>query len=686
MIDSRPETYAALEQRLAESEATIHALLSGQIDAVVDPRNNSPVLLAQAQKALRDSEERYRGIVETSNEGIWMINFDSTITFVNQRLADMLGYSPAEIVGQSLYKFLPRAFHPVAASRLERTRAGASEENESVILQRNGQETWALVKTSCIRDANAAAVGMLAMITDWTRHREAERALRASEAEFRQIIESTSDGIIKVDRDGNIKFVNGQLAHMLGYEPFELVGASLRLIVAPSEWSGVIESIQGREQGAAGTFDTIYCHKSGAEISVNIAGSAVRDDQGQWIGVLGFVRDVTERKKLHAQLIVSDRMASVGTLAAGVAHEINNPLAAIIANLEYAAEGVTQLQSVDTPDQNGEWIRERIAEPLADAHEAAERVRFIVRDLMIFSRSPAGESSTTVDVNAALESSLRMGWNEIRHRAVLSKKLGDVPLVAGNEARLGQVFLNLIVNAAQSLPSGHLQQNEIHVSTYQEGAMVVIEIADTGAGIPPESIERIFDAFYTTKDVGTGTGLGLAICQRIITDMHGTLTVSSTVGAGSVFRVSVPVASQEHIPIAAESLPRSPNTGKCILIVDDEEAVGRAALRLLGDSYNVLVTTSAWAALALVETGQVYDMILCDLMMPTMTGMELHEALMAQAPDAARRLLFMTGGAFTPEAREFVARSGITCIEKPFDVALLRSSVHNFLAGLEPAA
>lgn len=686
MNDSLSTEFSALKRRLAESEATVRALLSGEIDAVVDPRSNSPVLLAQAQQALRASEERYRGIVETADEGIWTLNFDSTITFVNSRLAGLLGYAVSEMIGQSAFKFLPPAIHNAAARRIARSADGLGNETESVILQRSGQELAVLVRTSPVRDANGVAIGLLAMITDKSAHREAQRVLRARDSEYRQIVESTTDGIIKVDRSGVISFVNGRLAEMVGYTPSQLVGASLRTLVPPSEWDSVIHALQGDDPGASTNVDMIYRHRSGAEVAVNIAGSALRDEKGNWIGAMGFVRDVTERKKLQAQLIVSDRMATVGTLAAGVAHEINNPLAAIIANLEFVAEGVMHLSAQASLRPNEEWIRDRISEPLADAQEAADRVRFIVRDLMIFSRSPVNEPRMTVDVNAALESALRMGANEIRHRARLIKSLGDVPPVAGNEARLGQVFLNLIVNAAQSMPIGQVGHNEIRATTYQAEDMVVIEIADTGVGMAPDVLERIFDAFYTTKDVGAGTGLGLAICQRIVADMHGTLTVTSTPGAGSTFRVSVPIARESFVPGQTPTETRIPRRGARMLVVDDEELVARIVERSLGDAYEILAATNAWAALALVEAGHRFDVILCDLMMPTMTGMELHKALSTEFPDQARRMLFMTGGTFTLESRQFVTNIGCQHIEKPFDLETLRSCVHDFLVAADSSS
>jgi CheY-like chemotaxis protein len=368
-----------------------------------------------------------------------------------------------------------------------------------------------------------------------------------------------------------------------------------------------------------------------------------------------------------------------------VAHEINNPLAAVMANLDYIADSLGRMSSDEmasmTPGTRDAWIREEIRVPLDDAVEAAQRVRFIVRDLKIFSRSPNDAERGPVNVETIMESSLRMAWNEIRHRANLVKRYGLVPEVEGNEARLGQVFLNLVVNAAQSLPTGQAEQNEIGVTTRIEGEHVVIEVSDTGVGIPPQILGRIFDAFFTTKAVGVGTGLGLAICQRIVTDMGGTLTVESELGKGTTFRVSVPIAGKREAdaePPATSEMPVAGRRGR-ILVVDDEELVLRSVRRILSQEHDVLAMVSAEEALAVCAGGEKFDLILCDLMMPDMTGMDFHRELSLIAPEQAEKMIFITGGAFTEKARAFLSETPKEQLEKPFYSANLRAIVQRYL-------
>ncbi|MDB4979662.1 MAG: multi-sensor hybrid histidine kinase [Myxococcales bacterium] len=526
-----------------------------------------------------------------------------------------------------------------------------------------------------IMDASGATPLLLA---------QAQQALRASEEQYRQIVETTTDGIIKLDIEERMVFVNRRFAEMLGYEPADIVGKSVFAVMSAAATALMTEAVLRRRAGTKDALDTTLRHKDGSEIAVNIVASSMVDEDGQHVGNLGVVRDVTERRKLQAQLMVSDRMASVGTLAAGVAHEINNPLAAVIANVDYVIEGVARAvgdHALPGSAERGEaWLRAEIEEPLADAREAAERVRLIVRDLKIFSRSPVEEPRGPVDVKTVMESSLRMAWNEIRHRAHLVKCYGVVPDVAVNEARLGQVFLNLIVNAAQALHEGHAEQNEIRVSTHLGEERVVIEVSDTGDGIPPEIIGRIFDAFFTTKAVGVGTGLGLAICHRIVTDMGGELTVESEVGRGSTFRVALPIAREKKVDVVApvEEVSNERRRGR-ILVVDDEELVLRVVERGLSQDHEVVAVTNAKEALALCAGGERFDMILCDLIMPDMTGMDLHRELSRLAPDLTERMVFLTGGAFTTKARQFLSDIAREHVEKPFDLAGLRALVRRYV-------
>ena len=317
---------------------------------------------------------------------------------------------------------------------------------------------------------------------------------------------------------------------------------------------------------------------------------------------------------------------------------------------------------------------------IKDAQEAAERMRLIVRDLSILSRSNDEEKHVPVEIHRVLETSIRMTSNETRHRARLVRDYGDLPCVMGSEAKLSQVFINLIVNAAQAIPEGRAATNEITIATHKNAAgCAVIEFRDSGSGIPPNVLPRIFDAFFSTKAVTTGTGLGLAICHRIITAYGGAISAESQIGRGSIFRIVLPPADGENPEIQSSTTDVARGHSARILVVDDEKMLGVTIQRALGGEHEVTAVTTAREALRLLSGDEQFDLILCDLMMPEMTGMELYAELLQLAPDEAKKFVFMTGGAFTEDASRFLARVSNASIEKPIRVSKLRSFVRGFV-------
>jgi signal transduction histidine kinase len=391
----------------------------------------------------------------------------------------------------------------------------------------------------------------------------------------------------------------------------------------------------------------------------------------------------SEKKKIQEQLLISERMASVGFLAASVAHEINNPLAILVSNLELASEQVNRFAAGAPRDGLPDLLTEQIgalAAPLRDAHEAAERIRHIARDLKVFSRSDDAESRGPVDIRSVLESAIRMASNEVRHRARLTRDYTDVAPVNGSASRLSQVFLNFIINAAQAIPEGNAESNEIKIVTRMDSSgRVAIEFHDTGAGISADVLPHIFDAFFTTKTAAIGTGLGLAICLRIVTDHDGEISVNSRVGSGTVFRIVLRAANEQPVATPAVASAILATRAGRILVIDDEQLLCNVIERILGADHCVTTVTRATEALSRLADGTRFDLILCDLMMPEMTGMDLYDELKQSTPDQADKFIFMSGGAFTDRSRAFLARSSNEVIEKPFKGAELRQVVSRFL-------
>jgi signal transduction histidine kinase len=373
-------------------------------------------------------------------------------------------------------------------------------------------------------------------------------------------------------------------------------------------------------------------------------------------------REVTQRHRMEAQLRRAQKLEALGRLAAGIAHEINNPLAFVIANLQYVRE------AIDLPAEKlGQAPLEELSSALAEACVGGDRIKQIVRDLKAFAQ-PHDESLAVVDVRPVLDFSLKMAAAEIRRRAQLVTRFDEVPAVWAISGRLEQVFVNLLVNAAQSIAPGAVEQNQIRVTVRMLDGDVAVEIADTGEGIPAGNLERIFDPFFTTKPVGVGTGLGLSICHSIVTAFGGDLTVESEEGKGSTFRVILPSAAR------ADSGPnRTPGTGlrppraARILVVDAEPTVAKAIRRVLS-GHKVQTADDGIAALALLSE-QPFDLVLYDVMTRDVTPPELHRRLQEMGRGLERRLAFTVAGALAADVAKLVEQNAIPLVDKPFDAA-----------------
>lgn len=418
------------------------------------------------------------------------------------------------------------------------------------------------------------------------------------------------------------------------------------------------------------------------------------DGSGRPIRMAGTAQDITAQKRLQEQLLISERMASIGTLAAGVGHEINNPFAIVTSNIDFVsaelAEAEAELRELtDAPLLRRGGRPQTLAAfcadlqlALDDARAAGQRVRQIVRDLKVFSRGD-DEVQELVDVRAVIDSTVRMAMNEIRHRARLVKAFEDVAPVRANGGRLGQVILNLIVNAAHAIVEGDADHNEIRITTSGVEDRVIVTVTDTGVGIPPAALGRIFDPFFTTKPIGVGTGLGLAICHRIIANFGGEIAVTSDVGKGTTIRIQLPAAKTLSTPAVApasraETAAGAERRGR-ILVIDDEPAIGVSIKRILGRAHEVMSLTDAREAYDRIVAGARYDVILCDLMMPQWTGIDFFNELTASVPEQAENIVFLTGGAFTERGRAFLDEVPNFSLEKPFESKQLRALLHERL-------
>ena len=500
------------------------------------------------------------------------------------------------------------------------------------------------------------------------------------EAERRQLLDAVPNLVFRCDPEtGETLFANAAVERVLGVSEMEALGLpGIDGMLADDDERAAVAILRQRvmTDGQSSWADRRYRHVDGRAITLRAKLFRVPAPQPRthepWV-VECIAHDVTEELEARRQLVHADRMASLGVLAAGVAHEINNPAAFISLGVQQLARMVAQLSDTDA---TAAGVRRRMGEVVGELSDGIQRIVQIVGELKLFARIPESAYSTPVDVNQLISSAVTLVRAELRRRARLDLDLGDLPPLPGDHARLGQVFVNLLVNAAQAIPPGNEEQNVVQVTTRAFDGYVQVKVRDTGSGIEPRDIARIFDPFYTTKPAGEGTGLGLSISYDLVRRAGGVIDVDSEVGKGTTFTVRLPV--RDFVP-ARGSKPAmvSVQTGHRVLVVEDEHHLGVAIARALATTYLVELAPSAETALERISAGAgvEYQAVLCDLHMPGMNGPTLYDAVRAKWPNQAARFVFVTGAARGSEFEQFVRSTDRPVIQKPFEMVELEEIV-----------
>ncbi|MSP92202.1 MAG: hybrid sensor histidine kinase/response regulator [Myxococcales bacterium] len=481
-------------------------------------------------------------------------------------------------------------------------------------------------------------------------------------------IDQALDAMFRVDNRARILDVNETTCARLGYARADLVAMTMQDIdVAfdPDIFPQHFEAIRRRGRVC---FESQYRTKTGEVFPVEVHASFVRvDGRDQHIA---FARDMTARKQFEARMALAARTTALDTLASGAAHEINNPLTAVIGNLGLAQEAIERI-----PTRDPAWLE--LDQALRDAAQAAERIRKIVADLRTFSRNDASEPGP-VDVYAALDVALRLTWSVIRHRARLADARTPVPPVLGNGSKVAQVLVNLVVNAAQSMPPERDPDfNEIRVLTRLDEGRVVIEVHDNGVGMPGHVVRRLFEPFFTTRPLGTSAGLGLAVCHGIVTSMGGEIAVQSQPGRGSLFRVMLPAL--ENAAGATGAAAVAEPARRRVLVIDDDRPVREALARALAVDHDVTEAGGGVEALERLRRGEAFDLVLCDLMMPDLSGAAVFAAVERELPEVAMRFAFVSGATLGEEDAGFATRMGARLLQKPVGPKRLREFVRRML-------
>jgi PAS domain S-box-containing protein len=615
----------------------------------------------RTRRALAESEERLRVMFENTSDLIVVASADGDVLWSNPAWDRLLGYSPGHL-DDLVERVHPDDRHWVTTAWRD-LREGAIEAASLEYRHRAANGDYYVLEARRRWIQVGGDRCLFEVSHDVTKRRQAEEALRQSEARYRQLVANAPLGILRADLDGNILDVNPSLLDILGSPSAHATRRINLLRFPPLQAAGISDDLRRCiETDSLVVSERPYTTVWGKEVHLRFHATPVRDRSGRMTCVQAIVEDISQQQRLEAQLRRNDRLVTAGTLAAGVAHEINSPLSYILGNLAYLNRELEGRLGTPLPAELGDALN--------DAREGGERVRRLIADLASLSRREPVDTRP-VDLHRLLRWSAKLADNEIRHRAVLVEKLEPVPPVEANETRLGQVFLNLLLNAARAIPEGDRAHHRIVIETGQrDDGMTTVSVRDTGLGIAPELLERIFDPFFSTGP-SEGTGLGLFLSHQIVDALGGDIEVESELGSGSSFTVVLPPAEAPS-PVAAPPAREAPAPpGRIprarVLVVDDEPAVTRAFQRLLGRRHEVVRAHSGEEAIALLEEEQGFDIVFCDLMMPDQTGMDIHEQLEKRRPELLESFVFMSGGAFTPRARAFVKEAAEPVIEKPFD-------------------
>lgn len=672
--------------------------------------------LRRAQLQLEASRERFVELYDLAPIGYFTLAQTGLIEEANLTAASLFGVERSALIQKPLTRFILPADQDIYYQHRQKLiQSGTRQVCELRLLRKGDDPCWVRVEAILVGDGSGRS---RVVVCDISVRKHAEETLRASEARHRSLFEKSRDALMTL-APPDWCFTAGNTATLALFGVPDEVSF---LALPPCEYwperqpDGSLSTakaatmIEMALRKGSHDYEWTFKRLSGAMFPATVHLTKI-EIEGQPL-VQAAVRDQTETRILQAKLGQSDRLANMGLLAAGVAHEINNPLAYVLYNAESLANdlpklGVSVERCLETlrvklgveavAELLGEDARMLEPQALADlakrASEALDgtyRIRNISKAIGTFSRVEETTRSR-VDLNDAIECAATLALNDIKFKARLVLDLGHLPAVWASEGKLSQVFLNLMINAGQAIEEGDAQDNCIHVRSWVEGDQTFTEVADTGKGISETNLGRIFEPFFTTKAVGVGSGLGLSICRSIVTEFGGEIRAESQTGKGTRFIVRLPVmqglSSVPHKP--SEAAPDSVTHGR-ILVVDDEQSIRTAMVRLLGAEHQVVTASSGREALAILEQDQGFDVILCDLMMPEMTGMELHERLAVGQPVLAERVVFTTGGAFTLSASEYMNRVGNLRLEKPCDVTTLRevmaarvSSVRNKLEELK---
>ncbi|MFZ5788618.1 MAG: PAS domain S-box protein [Acidobacteriota bacterium] len=625
----------------------------------------------EAERALGESEARFRAAFEAAAVGMVLVAPDGRLLMVNDEFCSMVKRSREELLAGGWQEIT----HPddVAASRevVRALLAGerASGRIEKRYLRPGGEAILADVATHLVRDDSGRPLYFITHVADITEERRAEEELRTLGA----AVEQAGGPIIITDTDGTIRYVNPAFERVTGYPRAEVIGSNPRILksgVQDESFYRAMWDTLRRGETWQGRF--VNRRKDGSLYDEEASIAPVRDAGGSVVNYVATKRDVTEEELLRAQLAQAQKMEAVGRLAGGIAHDFNNLLQAML-GLAGAWKAAPEADPVEAP---------AAARRLAELEELIGRGAQMTRQLLLFSRREQ-TALRPLEVNEAVLASARLLRRLLRENVVLEVEAGPGPLrVLADAGQFDQVLMNLAVNAGDAMPDG----GRLTIVTGRSGSSAVIEVRDTGHGIPETIRDRIFEPFFTTKGSARGTGLGLSVVHGIVTRHGGTIEVESKPGAGTTFRVVVPLGGQAE-PTAAEPAiaptPAPSGDGVRVLLIEDETVLRDGLAEVLGAlGYDVVAVGSGEEAAAL-PAEPAFDVVLADLSLPGAGGQTVTARLSRRWP--ALRVVLMSGyPEGTLAAADMSRISGY--LEKPFGMDTLAATLRSALAGGSPSS
>ncbi len=628
----------------------------------------------QNEEALRQSETRFRTIIDTAQEGIWLIDINANTTYVNKRMAEMLGYTETEMFGRSLFDFMDVFERAEAINKFARRQQGVNEQHDFRFLRKDGSELWTIISTTAILDQNGKFISALGMLTDITERKRSEKKIQEQAA----LLDIATDAIIVQNLDNEILFWNKSAERLYNWKAEEVLGQKIDNLLFPPNSSSMQTALKHLLDANEWQGDLNQITKNNQKLIVESRWTLVRDAESKPNSILIVNTDITEKKKLEWQFLRTQRLESLGTLAGGIAHDLNNVLSPILLAVEVLR---SKLQD------------ERSKKLMSILETNVKRGSDLVKQVLSFARGIEGER-TNIQVGHLITEIQKIATETFPKSINIRSNIptNELWIVSGDATQLHQIILNLFVNARDAMSDGGTltisAQNIVldHNSTIlnfeaKVGRYILITITDTGCGIEPEILDRIFEPFFTTKDIGKGTGLGLSTAVGIIKSHGGFINVYSQVGKGSEFQIYLPATdTTESKEIPENITPMLRGNGELILVVDDEPGIcefTKTSLELY--NYKVVTASDGIEAIALyVQQQQDISAVLVDMMMPNMDGVATIRTLKRMNSQVK---IIATSGFVTNDKIAELERTGVkTFLAKPYNTEQLLKMLHPLLS------